>query len=64
MLCFLEKTVWKKKRINRVENVYEITKKDILSTVLNILMIYGIIFKNMLELCDMGDYIFRELMCL
>lgn len=64
VLCFLEKTVWKKKRINRVENVYEITKKDILSTVLNILMIYGIIFKNMLELCDMGDYIFRELMCL
>lgn len=45
-------------------NVYEITKKDILSTVLNILMIYGIILKNMLELCDMGDYIFWAFMCL
>lgn len=39
-------------------NVYEITKKDILSTVLNILITYGVIFKNMLELCDTGDYIF------
>lgn len=57
MLCFLEKTL-KKKRINSMGNVYEIMKKDILSTVLNILMIYGIILKNMLELCDMGDYIF------
>lgn len=57
-LSFREDTLKKKKRINSMENVYEITKKVILSTVLNILLICGIIFKNMLELCDMGDYIF------
>lgn len=34
-------------------------KRDILSiTVLNTLVTCGIIFKNIVELCDIGDYIF------
>ena len=42
-----------------------LSKKDIHSnTVLNILIICGILLKNMIEPWDIEDYIFWEFMCL
>lgn len=58
MFCFLEKKACK--RINSIKNIhiYMLSKKDIHSnTVLNILIICGILLKNMIEPWDIEDYI-------